>query len=88
MRLAVWSAVAATSTLVCLVLPGHEQLRGHLIHGLDMLNTTAGGAGSYLRYPERPPIAVRGRVLVRVPRRLPWRRRYELPSQSNSLSRE
>ena len=60
MRLAVWSAVAATSTLVCLVLSGDRQVRGHLIHGLDMLNTTVGNAGWYLRYPERPPIAVRG----------------------------
>jgi signal transduction histidine kinase len=38
MRLAVWYAVAATSTLVCLFLLGYEQLRGHLIHGLNMLN--------------------------------------------------
>jgi len=38
MRLAVWYAVAATSTLICRFALGYEQLRGHLIHGLDMLN--------------------------------------------------
>jgi hypothetical protein len=37
-RLTMWYAMAATSTLVCLFLLGYEQLRGHLIHGLDMLN--------------------------------------------------
>lgn len=37
-RLTMWYAMAATSTLVCLFLLGYEQLRAHLIHGLDMLN--------------------------------------------------
>jgi signal transduction histidine kinase len=37
-RLTMWYAMAATSTLVCLFLLGYEQLRGHLIHGLDILN--------------------------------------------------
>lgn len=40
-RLALWYALAATATLACLFVAGYFLLRGHLVHGLDMLNVSA-----------------------------------------------
>ena len=37
-RLALWYAAASTATLACLFVVGYYLLRGHLIHGLDLLN--------------------------------------------------
>jgi two-component system heavy metal sensor histidine kinase CusS len=37
-RLAVWYALAATTTLACLFITGYFVLERHLVHGLDMLN--------------------------------------------------
>jgi two-component system heavy metal sensor histidine kinase CusS len=37
-RLALWYAVAATTTFACLFLVGYYLLGGYLIHGLDLLN--------------------------------------------------
>jgi signal transduction histidine kinase len=39
-RLAVWYALAATTTLACLFVAGYYLLEKHLIHGLDLLNAT------------------------------------------------
>ena len=38
-RLALWYALAATFTLACLFVVGYELLQGHLINGLDLLNS-------------------------------------------------
>lgn len=37
-RLAIWYALAATTTLACLFVAGYLLLQQHLIHGLDQLN--------------------------------------------------
>jgi signal transduction histidine kinase len=37
-RMALWYAVAATTTFACLFLVGYYLLRGYLIHGMDILN--------------------------------------------------
>ncbi|CAN5424042.1 hypothetical protein BH11PSE11_BH11PSE11_01770 [soil metagenome] len=42
-RLAVWYALAATTTLACLFAAGYFLLKNHLIHGLDMLDTSQFG---------------------------------------------
>jgi two-component system heavy metal sensor histidine kinase CusS len=39
-RLAVWYALAATATTACLSVAGYFMLEKHLVHGLDLLNTS------------------------------------------------